>query len=117
MHDARVVLASEYVARAAHIRGELVDFVDSLENLLREGLIPQIAQYKFVGGGLGEFMSFDIDRPYPAALLLQPFYEVSPDKPPGSVDQNSFHFSVSQCSFKITQNVFFYPYLPVHFRA
>jgi hypothetical protein len=92
MHDGRVMLSGEYVTGAAHVRGELVDFIDSVEDLLGEGLISKIAEKEFIGGRLGEFMAFDIDAAYPEALLFQPFYQVSPDKSSGSVDQNSFHF-------------------------
>jgi hypothetical protein len=95
MHDARVMLSGEYVTGAAHVGGELVDFIDALEDLAGEALIAKIAENKFVGGRLGEFMAFDIDGAYPEALLFQPFYQVSPDKSAGSVDQNSFHFRLA----------------------
>jgi hypothetical protein len=43
MHDGGVVLAGKDVARSIHVGGKLVNFVDSVDGRLGDGLVAEIA--------------------------------------------------------------------------
>jgi hypothetical protein len=50
MHEARVVLAGEDVAGAAHIGGELIDLVEAaVDNSAAKAWFAQVADEKVVG--------------------------------------------------------------------
>jgi hypothetical protein len=80
------MLARENVTRSAHIRGELVDFIDASHHCLGKVLIPKVSNDEFVGGRFSELVPFDIDSAYPEAFSFQPFHQVTPDESPGSID-------------------------------
>ena len=85
MHDVGVVLAGEDVSRAAHIGGELVDFVESLSTTARQTrLIAQVADDEVVGLGFGVFVEFEIDAAHPESFALQSFDQVAADEAAGS---------------------------------
>ncbi len=65
MHDSRVVFAGEYVSCASHVRRELIYFVDSLDHITRDPLVPEIADDEFIRRRLGKLMPFEVDSANP----------------------------------------------------
>ena len=90
MHYAGVVLTGEDVAGAAHVSGELIDFVDVLDHGASEILVAQIAENELVGVCGAVFMLFDIDATDPKAFGFESFDEVAADEATGAVHENSF---------------------------
>jgi hypothetical protein len=81
MHDVGVVLAGEDVTRAAHVGGQLVNFVEAaIDRRLAELHLSQIANDEVVGLGFAEAWVFQVDATYPNAYPLQPLDEVAADE-------------------------------------
>ena len=85
MHDVGVVLTREDVSRPAHVRRQLINFVeetiDGHAAMLR---VAQVGDQKIVCRGLAEVWIFEIHTANPNTLFLQAPNKVRSDEPTGS---------------------------------
>ncbi len=91
MHHVRVVLAGEDVPGAAHVRGQLVDDLDSPDHIADQRRVAQVALNKFIGRRIGELMPLQVHRAHPESLGFEPLHQVATDKAAGPIHQYSFH--------------------------
>jgi hypothetical protein len=89
------MLAGEDVPRAAHVGGELIDFVDILDDGAGENLVAQVTEDEFVGVSRTVLMLFDVDATNSEAFRFQTFYEVAADKATSAIHENAFCHSCS----------------------
>src|SRR3984957_10206756 len=86
------MLAREDVTGAAHVGGELVDFVEfAIDDGRTNGLLAQIAHDEIVGFGFRELRKFEIDAADPEAFALKPFNDVAGDETAGAADKCRSH--------------------------
>src|SRR5215217_2803435 len=91
MHDIRVMLAREDVARAAHVRGQLVHLrKGSIYDRATERLVTEIADREIVGLGFSVLVELQIDAADPKTLLLQAPHQMSTYEAAGTADESSF---------------------------
>src|ERR1039457_1395199 len=88
VHHSGIVLAGEDIPCAAHIGGELVDFLDVLHDIAGDLLVTEITKGKLVGGRLSEVVGFYVCSAYPVAFGFQPLYQVAADKATGATDED-----------------------------
>jgi hypothetical protein len=90
MHDAGVVFAGKDIPGTAHIRRQLVDFIDPRNGGFHQIGVAKIAHDKLVRRRFGVLVAFDVYRPDPISFGLQPSYEMASDEAAGAIHQDSF---------------------------
>jgi hypothetical protein len=86
------MLAGENIAGAAHVGGELIDFIKSaVHHGATKSLISQVAYDEIVGVGLGELMKFQIDPANPKSVLLESLHEMAADESTSPADHGALH--------------------------
>ena len=71
MHHVGVMLAGKNIAGAAHIGGELIDFVEAaVDDSAAKALISQIADHEIIGFSLGKFLKFQVHAAHPEPVML-----------------------------------------------
>lgn len=89
VHDVGVVLAGEDVACAAHVGGQLVDFVEAaVDDRADDRLFAQVAHDEIVGLGFGMFIEFQVNAADPEPLALQALHKVAADESTGPANQS-----------------------------
>ena len=91
MHHVGVVQSGKDVAGAAHVGGELIDFVDAIDDIGNEVWIAQVAYNELVGRRGGKVMNLEVDGANPVPFRFQTLDQVSADEPTGTVDEDSLH--------------------------
>ena len=92
MHHVGIVLAGEDVAGAAHVGGELIDFIEfPIDHRRADILLAQIADDEIIGLRLGEFRIFQVDAADPEAFAFQTLHHVAGDKAAGAANQCLSH--------------------------
>ncbi len=92
MHDVGVMIAGEDVAGAAHVRGQLIDFVKAAVH--RRAAIDRIAQVggnEIVGFGRRKIREFQVNGADPETFAFQPLDQVRTDKPTATANQRRLH--------------------------
>ncbi len=85
------MFAGKDVAGAAHVRGQLVNLVESpVGDLAAKFLITKIADGKIVGLGVGERREFQVDAAYPEAFPLETLDQVTANETTRAADQRTF---------------------------
>lgn len=85
MHNTGVVLACEYVTSATYICCQLVNFIKaSINGLMAEVRITQVANHEIIGYSLREFIELKINASDPEVFILQTAHQVTAYKAPSS---------------------------------
>src|SRR4051794_5378554 len=93
MHNIGIIVADEEVAGAAHIGGELVDFVKpAIDDGVAEIRVAQVADDEIIGLSFSELGKFQVDPTDPEAFMLQAARQMAANKPTSTADQGRPHY-------------------------
>src|SRR3954453_3924343 len=87
MHDGRVMLSGKDVTGPAHVRRELIDLINSVDDFANHGLISQIRDDELVRDRSAVFMRFDIDAANPKAFPFKSLYKMATNESAGATDK------------------------------
>ena len=88
MHHRGIMLAGKDVTRTAHVGGELINFVDSCDDVLDHGRIAEISDDEFVGRWFDEIVPLEVHAAYPEPLRPQSLYQMAANESTGSSYEN-----------------------------
>jgi hypothetical protein len=92
MHNISVMFAGENVAGAAHIRCQLVNFVEfPVDHRLTQFLVAQIPDDKIIGDRCRKLWKFQIHPADPKVFTFQPSYEMATNKAASSAHERRSH--------------------------
>jgi len=91
VHDVSIIFSGENEPGAAHVRGQLVNFGQSLiDDVGDEARIAQVPDREVIGRGYGVLVFLQVDTAHPVTLVLQSLHQVPTDESACTTDQRAF---------------------------
>jgi|SRR6266436_5592452 len=91
MHHASVMLASEDVPGASHVRSQLINVLDTLNDAGDHSLVTQVTDNELIRYTLGEFGVLQVNASDPETFILQAPDQMTANEAASSANKYTLH--------------------------